>query len=92
MNPRVIDVTTTESFTLHLVFSNGEHRVFDCVPYLERGIFTQLRDRHVFNSARVVAGSVEWDGDVDVSYDTLYRESTPESELHDESLHTGFIV
>ena len=30
-----------------------------------------------FQAARVVAGSVEWPGEVDLSYDTLYLESRP---------------
>jgi hypothetical protein len=44
-------------------------------PYLERGIFVRLQNRSVFQAVRVIAGSVEWPGEIDLSYDTLYLES-----------------
>ena len=64
-------------YRLEVLFENGEHRIFDAKPYLHRGIFTRLQNRAVFQSARVVAGSVEWAGELDLSYDTLYLESEP---------------
>ena len=59
---------------LHLTFDNGEERLFDVAPYLDRGVFRQLRDGR-FAAARVVSGSVEWPGEIDLSYDTLYLRS-----------------
>ena len=46
-------------------------------PYLRRGVFARLRNPVTFRVARVVAGSVEWPGELDLSYDTLYLESLP---------------
>ena len=46
-------------------------------PYLQRGVFVKLQNRSLFQAARVVAGSVEWPGELDLSYDTLYLESQP---------------
>ncbi len=46
-------------------------------PYLQHGVFVRLQNRAAFQAARVVAGSVEWPGEVDLSYDTLYLESRP---------------
>ncbi|MCU0502115.1 MAG: DUF2442 domain-containing protein [Anaerolineae bacterium] len=77
MNPYVRQVYPLDDYRLELVFDNGERRIFDAKPYLHRGIFTRLQNRAVFQSARVVAGSVEWAGELDVSYDTLYLESEP---------------
>ncbi|MFT5367283.1 MAG: hypothetical protein ACI8V2_002241 [Candidatus Latescibacterota bacterium] len=77
MNPYVKDVHPIENFQLEMVFENGEHRVFDVKPYLDRGVFVRLQSPAVFQAARVVAGSVEWPGEVDLSYDTLYVESQP---------------
>jgi hypothetical protein len=37
----------------------------------------RLQNRATFQAARVVAGSVEWPGGLDLSYDTLYLESQP---------------
>jgi len=44
---------------LLLVFENGEQRIFDVKPYLQRGVFTRLQNLAAFRSVRVVAGSVE---------------------------------
>ena len=81
MNPYVRLVSPLDDYRLELVFENGERRVFDVEPYVGRGgVFARLRNRAVFRAARVVAGSVEWPGEVDLSYDTLYLESLPAAE------------
>lgn len=77
MNPYVSSVQPLEDYRLDLVFENGERRVFDVKPYLQRGIFVRLQNRATFQAARVMAGSVEWPGELDLSYDTLYLESQP---------------
>ena len=74
MNPRVRSVRSLENFALEVLFENGERWRFDVKPYLGRGIFTRLRDPKVFNGVRTVAGSIEWPGGLDLSYDTLYLE------------------
>ncbi len=77
MNPYVDHVRTLDNYQLELEFGNGERRVFDVKPYLQRGVFVRLQNPAVFRAARVVAGSVEWPGGLDLSYDTLYLESQP---------------
>ncbi|MBK8047185.1 MAG: DUF2442 domain-containing protein [Anaerolineales bacterium] len=72
VNPYVRAVVALDDYWLLVVFENGEQRVFDVKPYLGRGIFARLQDRKVFDAAKVVAGSVEWPGELDLSYDTLY--------------------
>lgn len=77
MNPYVVQVYPLDDYLLEIEFENGEQRVFDVKPYLQRGIFIRLQNLAVFRAARVVAGSVEWPGGLDLSYDTLYLESQP---------------
>ena len=77
MNPYVKTVTALDNYRLALVFENGEERIFDVKPYLQRGVFAQLENLARFRAVRVVAGSVEWPGELDLSYDTLYLESRP---------------
>ena len=79
MNPKVTSVSALTSYRLRLNFTNGEQRVFDVSPYLDKGVFRQLRESSRFESAKVVAGSVEWPGEIDLSYDTLYLDSVPVS-------------
>jgi hypothetical protein len=77
MNPHVKNVKVMADFQLAVEFENAERRVFDLKPYLNRGIFVRLQNRAFFEAARMVAGSVEWPGGLDLSYDTLYLESQP---------------
>ncbi len=77
MNPHVKQVRPLEDYQLEVIFENGEQRLFNMKPYLQKGVFVRLRNRAVFRAARVVAGSVEWPGELDLSYDTLYLESQP---------------
>lgn len=77
MNPHVKSVRALEDYELELAFENGESRRFDVKPYLARGIFVRLRDPALFQAAQVVAGSVEWPGGLDLSYDTVYLGGQP---------------
>jgi len=77
MNPHVKNLTPLPDHRLPLNFENGETRVFDAAPYLERGVFKRIRHPGLFALARVLAGSVEWPGKIDLSYDTLYPEPQP---------------
>jgi hypothetical protein len=77
MNPYVKSVEPKDDYSLLLTFENGEKRIFDLKPYLNMGVFKRLQNIALFKTARVVSGSVEWQGEIDLSYDTLYIESKP---------------
>jgi hypothetical protein len=77
MNPKVRAVTPLENYRLLVEFSNGERRTFDLSPYLTKGVFERLRDPELFKGVRVVAGSLEWPSGIDLSYDTVYLDSSP---------------
>ncbi len=81
MNPYVKHVRPLEDYQLEVIFENGESRIFDMKPYLQRGVFVRLQNRAAFRAARVVSGSVEWPGELDLSYDTLYLESRPIADM-----------
>lgn len=89
MNPYVATVQPLENHELLLSFTNGEQRVFNAQPYLDKGVFKRLRERRIFLGARVVAGSVEWPGEIDLSYDTLYLESTAYVSAAHEGVHSA---
>ncbi len=71
----VIRVFAKEDFTLELWFNNGAHRLFDARPYLERGVFTRLKDPAQFQQAFVAADTVCWPGNLDIAPETLYDRS-----------------
>jgi hypothetical protein len=77
MNPYVKSVQPQDDYCLLLTFENGEKRTFDLKPYLSKGVFMRLQNIALFKTVRVVSGSIEWQGEIDLSYDTLYLESKP---------------
>lgn len=77
MNPRVSAVKPNPDHTLIVTFTNGEVRLFDVKPYLDRGFFRELREIHNFNSVRPFLGSIQWRNGQDFCPDTLYLESVP---------------
>jgi Protein of unknown function (DUF2442) len=75
VNPRVVRLAPQPDHRLLIEFDNGETRLFDLTPWLDKGVFRALRNNPQFAEARVVDGSVEWPGEIDLSYDTLYLRS-----------------
>ena len=75
MNPRVKKATPCQNYTVHLIFDNGEEGIFDVKPYLDKGMFRELRDLSVFNSVKPIMGTVQWKNGQDFCPDTLYLDS-----------------
>lgn len=75
MNPRVKTVKPNPDYTLTLTFTNDEVRVFDVKPYLDKGIFKELKNLALFNSVKPFLGSIQWKNGQDLCPDTLYLDS-----------------
>ena len=74
---KVVAVKALDDYRLELQFNSGERRVFHARPYLDKGIFAELKDPGYFQSVRVAFGSVTWPHEQDFSPETLYLESKP---------------
>ena len=83
---KVVAVKANEDFSLDLKFNDGSVRRFDVKPYLDLGVFTELKDLQYFNQVKIAFGTVQWPHEQDISPDTLYLESKP----IDGSNLTGF--
>ncbi|ENK0837950.1 DUF2442 domain-containing protein [Clostridium botulinum] len=73
----VKDVKALDSYKLLLTFENGEVRLFDMKPYLNKGIFKELKDRSMFKSVKVSFDTIEWENEADIDPETLYEDSVP---------------
>lgn len=73
----VVRVEAQPDFKLCLEFENHERRIFDVSPYLEKGVFRQLKNPDLFYCARIGGGTVTWPGEIDIAPETLYEESVP---------------
>lgn len=74
MNPRISGVTANDDYTLAIFFANGEVGSFDVSPYLDKGIFQELRDKSYFKQVTVAMSTVQWPHGQDFCPDTLYED------------------
>ena len=71
----VISVTPIDNYKILLIFGNGEKRQFDMNPFLDKGIFKELRDISIFNTVKVSFDSIEWENKADIDPEILYQYS-----------------
>ena len=82
---KVVAVKANEDFTLDLQFNDDSLRRFDVNPYLNYGVFTELKDIRYFQQVRIAFGTVQWPHEQDISPETLYLESAPLNETNLDS-------
>jgi hypothetical protein len=73
-------VEPDKDYILVLTFENGEKKRFDMKPYLDIGIFRDLRDEKLFRTVHVSFNTVAWDNDADFDPEALYEGGLPISE------------
>lgn len=71
----VVDVKPLEEYKLLLTFENGEKKVFNMKPYLDKGVFRELKEKKLFKTVRVSFDSVEWSNKADIEPEVLYEDS-----------------
>lgn len=73
----VMKVEPKPDFELLLTFESGEVKTFDMKPYLDKGVFRELKDERMFNSVRVSFNSIVWDNEADFDPEVLYECGLP---------------
>jgi hypothetical protein len=71
MIPEVVDIEILPDYKLKVRLSNGKTGIFDVRPYLDRGIFSELKDDAYFKRARIEFGTVVWPNEQDFSPETI---------------------
>lgn len=75
----VARVRPLEDYRLHVELVAGPEGEFDMKPYLEFGVFRELKDPDYFRRVRVVLGAVTWPHGQDIAPETLYAAIADES-------------
>ena len=75
MMKEIIDVKPLDDYKLLLVFKDNEKRIKDMKPYLNKGIFKDLKNKNFFNKVKIEYGTISWDGRIDLCADELYTSS-----------------
>ena len=71
----VTDVRAIENYKVILVFEDKSVKLFDMNPYLEKGIFKELKDENLFKSIVVSFDLNKWVNNADIDPETLYNDS-----------------
>lgn len=71
---KVKKVTANNDYTLYVELSDGRSGIFDVKPYLEKGIFTQLKDKDYFHQVKPFFCGIVWPNEQDLSADTIAHE------------------
>lgn len=72
---RIKEVKALENYQILVTFDNGEKRIKDMKPYLEKGVFKKLKDQEFFKSVKVAYGTVTWGENIDLCADSIYETS-----------------
>ena len=68
---KVLEVTPQDNYQLYVKLSNGKCGRFDVSPYLDKGIFSELKKISYFKQAKPAFGGVVWPHNQDFSADTI---------------------
>jgi hypothetical protein len=75
MYASIVKVTPVEGFSLVVIFDNGQTRILDMKPFLDFGVFRQIKKTEEFNRVHVAFDTVEWDCGVDLDPEFIMMKS-----------------
>ena len=67
-------VNPLPDYCIYVELENGNKGVFDLKPYLDSGVFRELRNVHYFNQVDIFFGAVTWPNEQDIAPETLLAE------------------
>lgn len=85
------DVKTVKplpDFRIYVEVENGSKGIFDLKPYLDHGVFRELRDVNYFNQVGILFGAVTWPNEQDIAPETLLAEMQPLESVSPKSADT----
>ncbi len=71
---KVKKVNAKNDYTLFVELSDGRSGIFDVKPYLDKGVFKQLKDKEYFKKVRPFFCGIVWPDEQDLSADTIAYE------------------
>ncbi len=77
MNRDVKTVKPLPDYRIYVETEGGQRGIFNMTPYLDHGVFRELKDLAYFNRVGVVLGAVTWPHAQDIAPETLLAELTP---------------
>ncbi|PKY12255.1 hypothetical protein B1757_00030 [Acidithiobacillus marinus] len=79
-------VVPLSDYRIYVEIADGRRGIFDLKPYLDRGVFRELRDQHYFRQVGILFGAVTWPHEQDIAPETLLEEMTVVESMPNEAL------
>lgn len=79
---KVVTAIPQSPYRLSIELSNGRKGTFDVTPYLDFGIFKELKNPSYFNQVKAVHGGVAWPNEQDFSPETISVELIEQGAEH----------
>jgi hypothetical protein len=70
-------VNPMSDYRIYVEVEDGRKGIFDLKPYLDRGVFRELKDIHYFNRVGILFGAVTWPNEQDIAPETLLAKMLP---------------
>jgi len=70
----VVTVKPMPDYLIEVEIKDGRKGIFDLKPYLDFGVFCELKDVHYFNQVGISYGAVTWPHEQDIAPETLLAE------------------
>jgi hypothetical protein len=64
-------------YQLYVEVEDGRRGIFDVKPYLDKGVFRELKNIHYFNQVDILFGAVTWPNEQDIAPETLLANLLP---------------
>ncbi len=70
----VKNISVLSDYRIFIELENGETGVFDVTPYLEKGVFQELKNEHYFSQVYIEFGALTWPHEQDIAPELLFKE------------------
>ena len=71
---KVKRVFVNNDYTLFVELANGRSGILDVKPYLEKGVFKQLKDKNYFKQVKPFLCGIAWPDEQELNADTIAYE------------------
>lgn len=66
-------INSIDGYKISLTFNDKKIKIVDIEPYLDKGIFLDLKDQEYFKCVKVIDDTIVWPNDTDFCPDVLYE-------------------
>lgn len=77
----VVKVKPLDDYKLYVEIEDGRKGIFDMTPYLDKGVFKELKDISYFKQVSILFGAITWPNEQDIAPETLLAEMVEVTKL-----------